>query len=319
MLLDFSDKEEIDKIKKFLQDSTFSNIFQSFEWAKVKSNWDLNVFYKKNDDEIIGVIFVISVFNKEHGKKLFYAPRGPVCDIRDIELVKSLVDEVSEFAKNNDAFKLVIDPEVKYDEELVELYEKAGMRFLSKNEEKPIQAPYSAILDIDGREFEEVRKNFSKSTRRIVNKVYREDFNLYVSDKREDIKTFHKLMHIMSHNKNINTRTLDYLYRLYDQFKDVSRITFVEYEGEFIACSWMIIHKDTAFAIYGADPLFHKLNQSYFLNSEEIRYCCENNIRYYDMGGVFNIDMSDGLYNFKRRFTEDRMIKWIGEIVINFE
>lgn len=32
------------------------------------------------------------------------------------------------------------------------------------------------------------------------------------------------------------------------------------------------------------------------------------------MGGIFHIDEDNGLYHFKRKFTEDNIVHWIGNI-----
>ena len=58
------------------------------------------------------------------------------------------------------------------------------------------------------------------------------------------------------------------------------------------------------------------MGQNYQLNFEEIKYSIENNIRYYDMGGIFETDGTDGLYNFKKKFTEDNVFETVGEIDI---
>ncbi|MDU6553192.1 MAG: GNAT family N-acetyltransferase, partial [Finegoldia magna] len=35
---------------------------------------------------------------------------------------------------------------------------------------------------------------------------------------------------------------------------------------------------------------------------------------YYDLGGVKSLDINNGLYRFKRKFTNNNIIKWIGNI-----
>ncbi|MSS78383.1 aminoacyltransferase [Anaerococcus sp. WCA-380-WT-2B] len=312
MKLDLNNDKQVKKYKKFLYKHPRTSIFQDFAWADVKDSWDSNCFYIEKNGEIKAAAQVLSIYNNKANKKLFYCPRGPVCDLNDINTTKEIIDEIRDFASNNDGFLVKFDPNYEFSKELVEKYEDNGIKF-SYEMYTYIQFPYSMMLDIDGRNFEDVIQSYSKNGRKQVRKSYRQGFELYIGN-REDIEIFYNITKEMSERKGINHRPKDYYYKLYDAFKDNSRISFVKYKGEFLSCSFLITFRNYSIALYGADNLKEDLGQSYFLDAEEIRYCCENNIRYYDLGGVKSLDISDGLYNFKRKLTNNNIVKWIGNI-----
>lgn len=312
MLLDLKNEKQVNRYNKFLNNHSKSNIFQTSSWAKVKDSWDCNCFYLEEEGKIKATAQVLSIYNDKAGKNLFYCPRGPVCDLNDIDTTKKIISEIENFARENNGFLVKFDPNYEFDKELVERYENEGINFSYKMYSY-IQFPYSMMLDINGREFEDVIKSYSKNGRKQVRKSYRQNLELYIGN-RDDVEIFYDITKDMSERKGINHRPKEYYYKLYDAFKDNCRMSFVKHNGEFLSCSFLITFKDYAIALYGADNLKVDLGQSYFLDSEEIRYCCENNIRYYDLGGVKSLEINDGLYNFKRKLTNNNIIRWIGNI-----
>lgn len=312
MQLDLNNKKEVEKYWDFVLNHPSYSFYQDKAWAYVKNNWDVHYFYIKKNEKIKAAAQVLSIFNDKVNKKLFYVPKGPVSDLYNLDLNIKLIEEIKDFASKNDGFLLKLDPNYEYDESLVKEYEDKNINFCHKMHSY-VQFPYSMMLDIDGREFEDVIQSFSKNGRKQVRKSYRQDLELYIGN-RDDIKTFYDITIDMNQRKGINSRELDYYYRLYDAFEEKIRLSFVKYKGEFLSCSMLIYYKDYAIALYGADNLKVDKGQSYFLDAEEIRFCCENNIRYYDLGGVKSLDINDGLYRFKRKFTNNNIVKWIGNI-----
>lgn len=312
MHLNLNDKEKVEKYWDFFYNHPSSSFYQDKNWTLIKNNWDKDYFYIEKAGNIIAVAQVLSIYNNNAGKKLFYCPRGPVSDLYDIKTNVELINEIKEYAKQNDGFLVKFDPNYEYDENLIKDYSEYGIEFCHKMFSY-VQFPFSMMLDINNRSFEDVIQSFSKNGRKQIRKSYKQDLELYVG-KREDIEIFHQITADMSNRKGITYRSIDYYYRLFDTFKENARMTFVKHKGEFLSCSFLITFNDYAIALYGADNLNVDLGQSYFLDAEEIRYCCENNIRYYDLGGVKSLNINDGLYRFKRKFTNNNIIRWIGNI-----
>ena len=173
MILDKNNKDLVKKYNNFIKNSPYGNFMQDMRWANIKANWESVYFYVEEDDEIKGALSVLYIRDGKVGKNFFYATRGPVCDLRDIELVKKLIDEASAFAKENDGFLLRIDPLVRRDEDLVKLYAENGIT-IRHDKTTSSQPLLNMVLDIDGRDGEEIFKNFSKNTRKHTRKSYRD-------------------------------------------------------------------------------------------------------------------------------------------------
>lgn len=313
MLLDKKNETDVKRYNEFVRNSPYAKIEQDMNWAIVKNNWDSNYFYIEEDGKIVAALSVISVFDNRFNKKLYYAPRGPVCDIKNIDLVKKLLFEARDYAKENDGFLLRIDPEIEYNEDIAKLYEENGIGF-NRDPEISSQPLMSLVLDIKGRSVDEIFKNFSKNTRKAVRHSYRVGLTTRVGD-RSDLKLFYDMIVVMSDRQGISHRPYEYFERIYDAFENNIRLSFTELEGEPLCASMLLSYGDKCFAIYGAsNNKYRNMDQNYQINFEEVKYAVENGFKEYDMGGIFSTDKDDGLYAFKKKFTEDNVKNWIGEI-----
>lgn len=316
MKLDLNQKKDVERFRAFTKYSPYANQFQTLEWAGVKNNWNHDAFYLEKEGEIDAAIVVLSIEEYHTKKPFFYAPRGPVCDLHDIDRFEELIGEVAAYAKSKGAFLLRMDPLVIDDPELVELYRSRGYTF-ETDPALATQPAANTTLAIGGRSADEVLADYSKSTRKSIRFAYRQGFEIEIGT-REDIESFYALDVLMCEKKGIGYRNKEYLYRLWDAFPENTRLSFVLDEGKRICCSWLIDWNGRGFAILGADPIFVSKNQSYFLNFEEVKYCIEKGLSYYDLGGVFSEDMNDGLFYFKQKFSDGYVERWIGALDIVF-
>ncbi|WP_306483664.1 peptidoglycan bridge formation glycyltransferase FemA/FemB family protein [Anaerococcus sp.] len=315
MILDKNNKDLVKKYNDFIKNSPYGNFMQDMRWANIKANWESVYFYVEEDGEIKGALSVLYIRDGKVGKNFFYATRGPVCDLRDIELVKKLIDEASAFAKENDGFLLRIDPLVRRDEDLVKLYAENGIT-IRHDKTTSSQPLLNMVLDIDGRDGEEIFKNFSKNTRKHTRKSYRDGIETREVGE-EGVDILYKQVVDTAERAGINHRPYEYFKALYDNYKDEIRLS-VSYLDETPLCSSMLIcYGNRALALYGGSSDEHKdMGQNYQINYEEVKYAAEKGYDHYDMGGIFEADDSDGLYKFKRKFTEENVENLIGEIDI---
>lgn len=97
-------------------------------------------------------------------------------------------------------------------------------------------------------------------------------------------------------------------------------MSFTTFEDQLLCVSMMICYGKKCFSIYGAsNNEYRNMNQNYQINYEEVKYAADHGFKEYDMGGIFSVDEDDGLYTFKRKFTEDNVKNWIGELDIIFD
>ncbi len=127
-ILDKNNKEEVKKYKEFLNNSEFTKLTQSLEWGKIKNNWIQEVVYLENDGRIIAGMTILLEKVPKINSYLMYCSRGPVCDPKDLELIKKLVKEAEVLAKKYNAFCLKFDPQIEYSDSLNKLYLENGFK-----------------------------------------------------------------------------------------------------------------------------------------------------------------------------------------------
>ena len=314
MLLDINDKKLTQEYDDFIGRSEFGNFYQSRQWSEIKNNWKHHYFYLKDQGEIRAAMSVLSVTDSVAGKEFFYAPRGPVCDLADLETVTSIIEEVKAYAASHNGFLLRIDPEVEHDDELVSRYAQAGLHFL-KNPALSSQPLMSLILSFNGRSADDILADFDKNTRYEIRSSYRRNVETYLGT-RADLETFYEFMVEMSESKAIGHRPLDYFQRVYDSYSDTSRLHFARYDGEPVAGAMLIGFNNTLTYRYRADPILVRQNQSAQIQFENIKYAIAAGYEKYDLGGIFTTDINDGLYRFKRKFADNKVVHWIGNLDI---
>ena len=93
MQLDLTNKEAVEKYNEFVRNSDYGSLMQDIGWSIVKNTWKNAYFYIEENGEIVGALSVIYIHDSSVDSNFYYAPRGPVCDINNIELVKKLIEE----------------------------------------------------------------------------------------------------------------------------------------------------------------------------------------------------------------------------------
>lgn len=315
MILDKNNKILVEKYKDFVKNSPFGHFQQDMRWADLKSTWENVYFYIEESGEIRAALSLIYIRDQKIGKNFFYGPRGPVCDPKNLEDFTKLIEEASNFARKNDGFLLRIDPYMPYDLDMEKTFKEAGLIF-RRDKTRSSQPLLNMVLDINGRSEEEILSSFSKNTRKHLKKSYRDGIETKILTE-EGIEILYKEIEETALRAKIGHRPYQYFKDLYELFKEEIRLSIAYYQDMPLCSSLLLCYGNRATSLYGGSiGEYKKMGQNYQLNFEEIKYCIENKIRYYDMGGIFETDGSDGLYNFKKKFTEDNVFETMGEIDI---
>ena len=324
-ILDLNNKQEVKEYENFIEKSPYGHMMQSMNWAKVKNNWDSDNIYLRNDEgKIEAAISILSIKNGEH--TFMYAPRGPVCDFNDITLVGKLIDEAAELAEKKNAFLLRMDPEIRYDEELVERYRKAGytLRSREQKDEKTFSNPRNnMVLDLKDKSIDDIMAFFKGRQRNKIRKTYRRNLQTRIisndSDQKEAaLDRFYELTKVMAERQGISHRPYEYFERLLASFSGANIFETYDEENEVLASSINVNYNKKSFYLYGASSNKKRNhNPSAQMNFEAIKHAIDKGMEEYDFGGIFGFDRSDGLYAFKYDFCgEEGHKELIGELEI---
>ena len=209
---------------EFINQHLNGNFMQKTAWARVKSEWEPHRFmWNRNGKPIAAVQFL-----SRNG--LWYAPKGPIMDYSDEDLVSDVLRDISLVTRVGGAKYVKIDPPVlvrrrtsnnEYisygglglvNQFLREDYEHQGF---SKILSSTIQPRYHMTVSLN-REFPD---SFSKKTRRLIRDATRKYVTVgkFGADKLDDFMGVIKATEI---RQGITLRNKDYFESLFNEFND---------------------------------------------------------------------------------------------------
>jgi femAB family protein len=233
--MNFIENIEKERYEEFVKKHPKSHFLQSYAWgefAKEEKNLTPHYVGLENDKHQLVAATLLLEKHLPLGYSYLYAPRGYVINFKDYELLKTLTEEIKKYAKKKKAIFVKIDPDIIYheencnqeviiekDDQAYQSLKKLGYRHLgfTKNFET-MQPRYSFRIDLT-KPWEEVEKNFSKTTKQRIKKA--EDLLVDVkigTDK--DINTFYQLMILTETRKDFVTHNEKYyqsLYKIWNQ------------------------------------------------------------------------------------------------------
>lgn len=317
-ILDFNNKKEVEEYNEFLHNYDFMSFMQDLKWGKVKNNWEQEAVYLRKDGKICATMMIL-IQKVPHMKVSFmYAPRGPVCDVYDIDTVNALVKEAEPIAKKYNAYVFKFDPQVVYDEKLDEMYKKVGYKTSGKNPnpDDVIQPLNDAVLYLNGKNEDELMKSFAEKTRYNIRLSGRKGVTVRFSRDKEDLKTFYDIYKVTTIRDKIGCRPYEYFERMLEAYdEDELRIYIAEHEGDKLSAAIATCYGNELFYVYGASSNEKRnLMPNYAMQMAMIRWGIERKCKTYNFGGIIHLDQNDGLFKFKMGFCRDEGLEtYIGE------
>lgn len=324
-VLSLNDKK-IEKYNEFVRKSPYARAPQDTVWEHVKKGWKGKYVYLEKGGNIVAALSILSV-NSADGKNLFYANRGPVCDFYNIDMVCELIDEAKLAIKNENPFLLRIDPEVKYDEDLLQKYRDKGFVFRSRETDihSFIQPRFNMIMNIKGKKEEDVFESIHPKTKYNIRLSERKGIKTRFVKKDDNdfsfaIDKFFELTQIMAKRQGVTHRPKDYFVRMFESYPN-SRLYLSSHENDVLSAAISWPYNKKLFYIYGASSNEKRnLMPNYNMQWEMIKWGIELGMDEYDFGGVFNFEDSDGLYRFKNGFCKvEGFTEFIGELDLVFD
>lgn len=317
-ILDKNNKQEVERYTEFVKNYRGASLMQSYNWHITKSEWEVEYVYVEKDGKIVmAMSLLIRKFILNNS--IIYAPRGPVGDVTDIELIKEIMLDIDKLSKQYKAFVFRMDPEYIYNEELEKKYKANGFIVKNRNTSKEdlIQPRYNMILNIGGKTEEEIFKGYSEKTRYNIRVATKKGIVVRYSRDEKDLEIFHELYNITSIRDKIVGRKLEYFKNMLNVFDETQmRIYTAEHEGEALSSAIAINFGGKMFYLYGASSNEKRnLMPNYKLQQEMIKWGIEEKCDLYDFGGVYDLNKENGLYKFKEGFCrQEGVTEFIGEI-----
>jgi len=303
-------REQYPEYEEFVSGHPRGEFMQSTRWQEVKSNWKWEaVVSRDGEGRIAGACGVLIQKMPLFGTTFLYAPRGPVCDIHDRQVLADLKAGVDQLAKTYNAHLFKMDPDVAADDqEFLRLMDKMGFaRFYGPDGFETIQARFNYRLYLQGRTEAELMAGFTQKTR----------YNIRVARKHgvevrpvgpERLDDFMKIYQVTGARDGFNTRPKEYFQRMLSALGPHCRLYMGFYEGQAICGAIATNYAGKTCYVYGASDNAHRnVMPNYLMQMEMIRWAVETGCDVYDFQGISG-DMENenghmyGLYRFKRGF-----------------
>lgn len=321
--LDFGDRAAVEEYEGFVERSGGS-FMQSVGWCGVKPGWlHEAVISRGGDGQIRGTVLVLVKKFPPPLRPFLYAPRGPVCDLRDAGVLGDLLSGIRELAKKYRAYSFKMDPLVEEtDSNTIFALRAAGLSYRPwQPDEKVIQSRNNYILELNGRSEEELLESFKSKCRYNIRLAQRKGVVCGVYGK-ERLGDFQKLMEETGERDGFHVRTQEYFARMLDSLGDRCRLYLCDYQGQPLSGAVSVQYGGRTCYVYGASTAAHReVMPNYLMQWEMIRWAAESGCEIYDFQGVpcwyDPAHPNYGVYRFKTGFN-GRLAIYAGEFRLVF-
>ncbi|MHB1420925.1 MAG: lipid II:glycine glycyltransferase FemX [Bacillota bacterium] len=314
--------EEQEAYDGFVARSSKGHILQSYPWGEVKAGtgWNPLRMIVKEDETIVAAISILKRTIPGLRKSIFYAPRGPVLDIRRHDLFDFLLESVRDLAHRHGAVMLKIDPDIPSgNKEFSDYLASRKFRPADKGEGfEGTQPRYVFRLDITP-PLEKLLANLNTKTRYNLRLAERKGVTMREEVTIADLPVFYRILQETAERDHFLIRSYAYFEVLWKELADkgYAKLFMADYEGKPIAGTLAFILGDKAWYIYGASSNSHRnMMPNYLLQWTMINWAKANECSMYDFRGVPGELTEDnplyGLYRFKKGFNGE-YVQFIGE------
>ncbi len=307
------DAESIRLMDSFIQSHQNAHFLQSPLWANVKKAWDWRGILIKHNGAVVGALSILIRY-LPFRLSLLYAPRGPICDRNDRQILACMLKAVKQIAKEQHGILLYLDPDEADTNETFRQNLK-GLGFTEKSDDGfgNLQPQYVFRLELTGKSETDLFQTFSPKTRYNIRTAQRKGVTVQAYSGSEPVpdnvlSDFSELMQVTGKRDHFHVRNSAYFSALMAEMKQHARL-FIAYCDDIpIAGAIEILYGNKAWYLYGASANHHREKMpNYLLQWEMLRYAISQGCSIYDFRGVPG-DLSKenplyGLYQFKKGFS----------------
>ncbi|MHB9037045.1 MAG: lipid II:glycine glycyltransferase FemX [Armatimonadota bacterium] len=322
--MDFRTATEQDRIRfnDFVARFETGDLLQSFEWGDLKSRsgWKPVRVYAERNGEIVATASLLKKAIPKVGRCIIYAPRGPVLDTRDADLVREFGNYLRETARKHKAILLKIDPPVPVDDDVSEANIcSVGFVPIAAQGFGGTQPKCVMQLDLD-KSTDELMASFKEKWRYNIRLAGRKGVTVNMDCTKSDLPAFYELLKETCRRDGFLVRGFNYFEDMWDALVPAGymRLVLTYHEGKPIAGAIAYLFGDKAMYTYGASSNEQRnVMPNHLMQWTMIQWAKESGCKWYDFRGVSPKKGSgdshlDGLNRFKEGFSP-RFVEYVGE------
>lgn len=310
---------ERDAWNHFVASFSSSPVLQSFEWGELKARfgWQPLRIAVEDGGRLIAGISILKRKVPYIGNSLFYAPRGPVMNLYNRELLEFLLDAVEIEADKYRAISLKMDPEVpdmpEEQSEVVENLNKLGfVRAI-----KQVQPRATYLLDLTP-DANDILMGFEEKTRYNIRLAEKKGVVVREEAGEKGVETFYRMYRQTAQRDQFLIHPLSYYQAVREILfqRGLGTIFTAYFNNKPIACVVVFCFGSRVWYMYGASLAEHRnVMPNHLLHWHVINWAKEKNYKIYDLWGI-PVDPKEGhplwgVYRFKKGF-QGKTVKFIG-------
>ena len=300
----------------FVAGSPECPVLQSFEWGELKAKfgWEPIRIAVEDQGKLIAGVSILKRQIPYIRHSLFYAPRGPIIDFSNRELLEYLLEAVEKKAEAHRAISLKMDPNINEDRrEIIDGLLKLGfVRAL-----KQVQPRATMLLDLD-RDPNDILMSFEEKTRYNVRLAQKKGVSVKEDPSEKGIDIFYELYKSTANRDQFLVHPLKYYQAVRGLlFNHGLGINFIAYyDNKPIGAVVVFCFGSKVWYIYGASASEHRnVMPNHLLHWHVIQWAKEKGCKTYDMWGIPAEPKEDhplwGVYRFKKGFA-GKTVRYIG-------
>ena len=235
---------EKEEYRQFATNHPLRNYFQTTEMEKISENGGFKSVYVgvKKENKIIAATRLVYSKNRL-GQCYFYAPRGPLLDYNNKELLTFFTKEIKKYIHTKKGYVLHIDPQVIHKERdingdivedgidntvILENLKQLGYQHLGFNTwyEYSRQVRWVFCLDLKNKTEEEILNEMKPNTRNHIRKTLR--YGVEIKElSYDELPIYNKILEETSERRNFKNRNLQYYQEMYNLLTPKKMVKFL--------------------------------------------------------------------------------------------
>lgn len=242
------------EFKNFADKNPQITFYQTISWAnlKKKNGWIPHYLGLEKNNKIIAGSLILAKTLPIIKKKMFYAPRGFLIDYKNKEILTEFTKQLKEYAKNENAIFIKIDPYVEHKEHdnngdivqegldnsicITNLTSLGYKHFGFNLMQDTLQPRWMHVIETKNKTLDDIMKDMESKTRQILRKNERSGIHTREIEK-DELPLFKDIMQHTSDRRDFIDRPLSYYESMWDNLHDdnilkilVAEIDFTEFE-----------------------------------------------------------------------------------------
>lgn len=220
-----------EKFDEFVKNHEYCNLLQSYNWAKVKSNWD-HMYTGVYRDNVLVATGLVLIKRLPLSFCMYYLPRGPIMDYKDKGLVQYYFDQLKKLAKQDHCIFIKMDPAIhvndydsksynthRYEETEIYLDIFKRCKAIHKGYTMHISDTVQPRFQSNVYSYENIEKVLPKHTKRLIKDANRRNVQI-IHGHLELLDDFSRLVELTESRKGVALRDKEYFKTLLENYKD---------------------------------------------------------------------------------------------------